>query len=262
MFEKKVVITGSSKGFGRALAEEFLRHGNRVVLNSHNAANVQRAYRELYPLYGDKCDYVVGDVSNRHDSNRIAEYAKKNMGSVDIWINNAGTNGYRRGTVLSMSEDKVQNVVETNLLGTIYGSQSALEVMEKDGILINLEGSGCDPMSSVPGYAVYESTKVGIKHFTKSLQGEMRESLFKIGTVSPGMIMTDMLTIDNSSNTLDILAPFASTPDTVAKYVYHQIEDLRDTGFRIEYLTFSRIIKVIFSMPFRKKVTREKDQLN
>ena len=229
-----------------------MRHGNRVVLNSHNAANVQRAYRELYPLYGDKCYYVVGDVSNRHDTNRIAEYAKRNIGSVDIWINNAGTNGYRRGTVLTMGEDKVKNVVQTNLLGTIYGSQAALEVMEKDGILINLEGSGCDLMSSVPGYAVYESTKVGIKHFTKSLQSEMRESLFKIGTVSPGMITTEMLTVDNSSNTLDMIAPFASTPEIVANYVYHQIEDLRETGFRIEYLTICRILQVILTLHFGK----------
>ena len=252
MLEKTVVITGSSKGFGRALAEEFLRHGNRVVLNSHNAANVQRTYRELYQVYGDKCDYVVGDVSNRHDSNRIAQYAKRSMGSVDIWINNAGTNGYRRGAVMSMTHDTVERMVQTNLLGTIYGSQSALEIMEKDGILINLEGSGCDQMSSVPGYAVYESTKVGIKHFTKSLQSEMGDSLFKIGTVSPGIVMTDMLTSDNTPEILNAVTPFVSTPDTVAKHVYKEIQNVRFTGFRIEYLTLCRILQVILTMPFRK----------
>lgn len=251
MLDKTVVITGSSKGFGKALAEEFLRHGNSVVLNSRNAGNLHKAYRELYPVYGDKCDYVVGDVSNRHDSKRVADYAKRNMGRVDIWINNAGTNGYRRGDVLTMSQDKVQSTVQTNMLGTIYGSQAALDIMEEDGMLINLEGSGCDQWSSVPGYSVYESTKVGIKHFTKCLEREMRSSLFKIGTVSPGIVMTDMLKSDNA-DIIDAITLIASSPETVAEYVYQEIQNVRASGFRIRYLTISRALRILFSIPFRK----------
>ena len=89
MFEKNVVITGSSKGFGKALAEEFLRNGSCVVINSHNASNVQRAYRELYRKYGDRCDYVVGDVANKYDSDRIAEYAKNLIAERVVTLRNS-----------------------------------------------------------------------------------------------------------------------------------------------------------------------------
>lgn len=254
MFEKNVVITGSSKGFGKALAEEFLRNGSSVVINSHNASNVQRAYRELYRKYGDRCDYVVGDVANKYDSNRIAEYAKKNFGHVDIWINNAGTNYYKRGPILSMSEEETKTIVQTNLLGTIFGSQAALDVMEKDGMLINLEGSGCDPMTSVPGYAVYESTKLGIKHFTKCLQDDMSDTLFKIGTLSPGILLTDMLLNDASPEMIRAIKLFAANPEKVAKFVYEEIETVNSSRFNIRYLTVSRVVEMLLTNHFDKKI--------
>lgn len=244
MFDKSVVITGSSRGLGKALAEEFLRNGNRVVINSHNASNLQRAYRELYSKYGQRCEYVVGDVSRKHDSERIAQHAKASFGQVDIWINNAGSNGYRRGDVMSMTDKQVRNTVETNLMGTIYGSQAALSVIEEDGILVNLEGSGCDRMTSVPGYAVYESTKLGIKHFTECLQDEMEDTLFKIGTVSPGMVTTDMLMSDLTEDMRDMISIFATTPEKQSRYIFEEICDIRSPRFRIRYLTLLRMIYI------------------
>ncbi len=128
----KVVITGSSKGIGLAFAKEFLRHGDEVVISSRTRTTIDAAVKEIKEeipnanVFGSICD-----VTKTDDIEELIDFSASKLSNIDIWINNAGTNGYMYDKLVNIPDDTIKQIVETNLLGTLYASKKVLIFMEK-----------------------------------------------------------------------------------------------------------------------------------
>lgn len=151
------------------------------------------------------------------------------MGSVDIWINNAGTNGYSFAYILDQDDKNLASVVDTNVLGVIYGSKQAIRVMasqKSPGHIFNMDGAGADG-GATPRFAAYGATKRSLEQFNKSLRAEL--SILKINNIvvhslSPGMVTTDLLMAGADTFVSKFFINcLAETPETVAEYLVPRI---------------------------------------
>ncbi len=186
-----IVVTGSTRGIGLGLAREFLRRGHKLVVTGRSDASVAKAMAELESL-GEVLGQVC-DVREMVDLRSLWDAAVARFGRVDMWINNAAlaTNHHLLDQV---SAEEISATVDTNLTGTIFGSQVALQGMlkQRGGKIYTFEGFGSDGMTN-PGLTIYGSTKCAVRYFTASLAKEYADSPVLIGSLSPGMVPTDLL---------------------------------------------------------------------
>ena len=185
--------------------------------------------------------------------------AKAHYGRIDIWINNAGINHPRRD-FWDHPPEEIYTVVDTNLIAAMYGSQVALSGMLDQGFgsLYNMEGLGSDGRR-VGGMALYSSTKYGLRYLTDSLVEETRGTPVLVGALSPGMVLTDMLTREEVRAEEDweatkrIFNILADRVEDVTPWLARQILDNERTGVRIKWLTRSKIITRFLTAPFHKR---------
>ncbi len=186
-----VVITGSSRGFGKAMAIEFQRAGACVAISSRDADAVQRAVDSLPQpanALGAACD-----VRDLNQVRTLADTAVAQFGQIDIWINNAGISpGW--GKMNDIDPARWRESFETNFFGTYHGCRAALEKMlpHKTGQIINVLGAGAT--SVAPNQSAYGTSKTAIARLTETLAKEYADSGVSIASVMPGMIWTEMLT--------------------------------------------------------------------
>lgn len=185
-----VVITGSSRGFGYAMAVEFARAGARVVLSSRDAEAVKRAVDSL-PNPGNALGMAC-DVRDLAQVRALADAAVAKFGQIDVWINNAGVSpGW--GKTLDIDPVRWRESFETNFFGTANGCRVALEKMlpRKSGHIINILGAGAK--KAAPNQSAYGTSKTAVARFTETLAQEYADSGIIINSVMPGMIWTEML---------------------------------------------------------------------
>jgi chlorophyll(ide) b reductase len=198
-----VVVTGGSKGIGYALALEFLRSGDRVVVCARDGGQVERAALELeraagLPSGSGRVHGVAADVSKPDDVRALAAFAKQRLGSVSIWINNAGTNAYRYGPLLDSDDATLARIVETNVLGVLLCCREAVRLMRDQpggGHIFNMDGAGADG-SATPRFAAYGATKRSLAQLGASVRAELKLAGISgvgIHDVSPGMVATELL---------------------------------------------------------------------
>ncbi|XP_058212977.1 chlorophyll(ide) b reductase NOL, chloroplastic isoform X3 [Rhododendron vialii] len=194
-----VLITGSTKGIGYALAKEFLKAGDNVIICSRSAERVESALQNLrgefgeLHVWGTKCDVRQGD-----DVKNLVSFAKETLDYIDIWINNAGSNAYSYKPLSEASDDDLIEVVTTNTLGLMICCREAIKMMlnqPRGGHIFNIDGAGSDGRPT-PRFAAYGATKRSVVHLTKSLQAELQMQDIKnviVHNLSPGMVTTDLL---------------------------------------------------------------------
>jgi glucose 1-dehydrogenase len=190
------VITGGSRGLGYAIAQAYSAAGAAVVIAGRSQATLDKAVGGLLNG-GARASGLAVDVGNYEQVEALAEHAVKAFGRIDIWVNNAGI-GAPFGPVIQVPPDAFVQVVNTNILGTYYGSYAALRrfVAQGSGKLINLVGRGADG-KPVPYQIAYTTSKVWVRTFTLALADETKQaSAAGIGiyAFNPGMVLTDMLT--------------------------------------------------------------------
>lgn len=187
-----VVVTGGSRGLGRGLVEAFLARGVRVVFCGRSNGSVGSLEREL-AAQSEKLLGVVADVARYADVQRLWESAIARFGAVDVWINNAGLSNVQRAFA-ELPPSELADVVGVNLLGSMNGARVAIERMtaQGHGFVYNMEGYGSDG-GTQPGMSVYGSTKRAVRYFTRSLVQETRGGPVKVGSLSPGIVVTDLL---------------------------------------------------------------------
>ena len=194
---KRIVITGSTRGIGRGLAEEFLGRGCSVAISGRTAATVAEVVAELGAVHDPA--HLTGAACDITDPERVRALwgvAAGAFGGVDIWINNAGIS-IRRKPLWEQSDDDLARVVTANLTGTLFGLKVAITEMlaQGHGQVWMTEGFGSDGATG-SGMAAYGATKRAVRYLRKAMRADLAGTAVQVGTLSPGIVVTDLLTGD------------------------------------------------------------------
>jgi NAD(P)-dependent dehydrogenase (short-subunit alcohol dehydrogenase family) len=190
--DKVVVVTGSSRGFGFAIAESMLEAGASVAVTGRSQQAVDRSLTSLQPK-GRVSGFVL-DVREEEQVYKLVEDVIQEFGRIDIWINNAGYSN-AAGMMLEMNPQDALDMFMSNDLGVLYCTQAIMRTMlpRKQGLLVNIYGQGSFLNPASPT-GLYGTTKAWITSFTRTLATELKGSGVQILGFSPGMMTTDMLT--------------------------------------------------------------------
>lgn len=185
---KTVIVTGSSRGIGEAIAEEFAKQGANIVLNARKP--IAEEMIEKLTAYGVKVETILGDVSDFEAAKNIIQKTKEVFGSIDVLINNAGIN--KDKLVMRMDEDDFDATYNVNLKGSFNMIRHALPIMLKQraGSIINI--SSVVGETGNVGQANYAASKAGVIGLTKSIAREAAPRGVTCNAITPGFIETDM----------------------------------------------------------------------
>ena len=262
---KVAVITGSTRGIGKAIAREFVREGAKVVITSSSYANVQAAVAEFPPgtVHGFVCNVI-----SMADMEQLILEATGKFGKVDCFINNAGISDPFR-SITESDPDEWGKVIDTNLKGTYNGSRAAISYFLREnrkGKVINMAGSGSDRGSNTPWISAYGSTKAAIARFTCAVAEEYRHTGISVMLLHPGLVRTGMVSADNPTIELSrqlatfntILDIFAQPPTVAAKLAVKLASSWSDskTGIYLSALHGRRKKRLLLTYPFRKIMNR------
>jgi len=187
---KNAIVTGASRGIGRAIALKLAEVGCNLVLNYRSDINsVQEVAKEIEAM-GVKAIVVQGDVSSFEEAKKIVDAAKESLGSIDILVNNAGIT--KDTLIMRMKEEDFDKVIEVNLKGAFNCIRHTVPVMikQKSGRIINI--SSVVGLSGNAGQVNYAAAKAGIIGITKSVAKEIASRGITVNAVAPGFIETDM----------------------------------------------------------------------
>lgn len=190
---KGALVTGSSRGIGRAIAEKLASEGMNVCLNCSSAASLPQTQElavELTMKYGVKSIALVANVANAEEATTLVESAHTAFGRLDVLVNNAGIT--RDGLVARMKEEDFDAVIDVNLKGTFNCCKAATKIMMKQrfGRIVNM--SSVVGVFGNAGQANYAASKAGVIGITKSLAREIASRNVTVNAVAPGFIATDM----------------------------------------------------------------------
>ena len=187
-----VVVTGSSRGYGYAIAESLLEAGAIVAITGRSQGAVNAALTSLQPK-GRVIGFIV-DVREEGQVYKLVEDVLREFGRIDIWINNAGYSS-AAGMMLDMNPQDALDMFMSNDLGVLQCTQALMHYMlpRKQGMLVNIYGNGSFLRPASPT-GLYGTTKAWITSFTRTLAVELKNSGVQILGFSPGMMTTDMLT--------------------------------------------------------------------
>ena len=189
--DKVVVVTGSTRGIGRAIAEACAGAGAGVVISSRSKPGVSNLVEEMRRA-GLQVKGFAADVSRPEDIENLFKNSLDAFGRIDVWVNNAGiAGGYR--TLGAMSPDAIKAVIDTNLLGTFYACRLLIPYfLEKGGgTIVNISGRGGHGNAS-PYQAPYGASKAAVTSLTRSLAAENKGQPISINCLFPGMVDTDI----------------------------------------------------------------------
>lgn len=188
--DKTIVVTGGSKGIGRAVCEAFAKPGMRIFFNyATDAAGAAETERRIAEAGGTGKGAQV-DVSSESDVKAFLDGVIKETGRLDILVNNAGIT--RDGLIVRMKTSDWETVIDVNLKGAFLCSKIAAKAMlkQRSGRIINI--SSVVGASGNPGQANYVAAKAGLIGFTKALAKELASRGITVNAVAPGYVETDM----------------------------------------------------------------------
>ncbi len=188
---KVMVVTGASRGLGRAIAEAAAREGAKVVLTARTASKLEEVVAGITAAGGEAVS-VPCDVADLEAVRGVARLALERLGALDVWVNNAGTSA-TYGPMVDIDVAAFDRVIDTNIRGTYYGTVTALRHFAEvgRGKLINLYGRGDD--RPVPMQAPYTASKAWVQSFTRSVAKEAEGKGYEVMAINPGLTDTDML---------------------------------------------------------------------
>jgi len=221
--EQVIVITGASSGIGLTTAKLAAKRGASVVLSSRNKRDLARAVEEIRQE-GGTAKYVVADVADPDDVERLADEAVSAFGHIDTWVNNAAVAIYGRLDEIHL-EDK-RRLFDVNFWGVVHGCRAALpRLRERGGAIINIGSVVSD--RALPLQGAYVAAKHAIKGYTDTLRMELEEEGVPVSVtlVKPASIDTPFF--EHARNYMDAPpkpAPPVYAPDVVAKVILEAAE--------------------------------------
>ena len=188
---KSAIVTGATRGIGKAIALELAKRGANVAFNYSKSADEAEKLKAEIENSGAKCYAAQCDVANTEAASAFCKHVKEEFGTVDFLINNAGIT--RDGLILRMKEDDWNQVIDTNLKGAWNFSKAVLRFMMKNetgGAIINI--SSISGVVGMQGQSNYSASKAGMIGLTKSLAKEVASRKITVNALALGMIETDM----------------------------------------------------------------------
>ena len=194
---KTAVVTGGSRGIGRAICLKLAGQGANIVLNFAGNEAAAEETRSQCEALGVRALAVKGDVADAEACNALIEKAVSEFGGVDILVSNAGVT--RDNLLMRMSDEEFQKVIDTNLKGTFHCMRAAIRPMMKKrrGRIISI--SSVVGLMGNAGQINYAASKAGVIGMTKSLAREVASRHITVNAVAPGFIKTDMTAVLSDS---------------------------------------------------------------
>lgn len=258
---KNIVITGSTRGIGLAMAKEFLKAGCNITLSGRGKTLSQSVKEELNP-YKDCYIYISCNVQHKSDLQMLWDSSKQKWGKIDVWINNAGQNAPNE-FLYETEKSYVENIISTNITGMIYGCQVAAKGMiaQKQGAIYSMEGLGSNNMIQAKTI-IYGTTKHALTYFMKGLAKEIEGTGVIAGRLSPGMMLTDFITktpngavaaIETDERFKKLFNILADKPETVAAFFIPKILANTKNNAQIAWLTNAKVAKRFLLSPIVKR---------
>lgn len=188
--DKVAIVTGGTRGIGRAIALKLADHGANIVINYRNSDKEAEELKVILEEKGVKVLTVKCDISNFEDSKNLMDKCKEVFGKIDILVNNAGIT--KDTLIMRMKEEDFDNVIDVNLKGTFNCAKHASAIMLKQrfGKIINM--TSVVGIAGNAGQVNYAASKAGVIGLTKSLAKELGSRGITVNAVAPGFINTDM----------------------------------------------------------------------
>lgn len=185
---KVAIVTGGSRGIGKATTKLLLENGCSVVINSRTQREIDSTVKELSSI--ERIVGVKADVSSSKDVKKLVDKTIKEFGRIDILVNNAGV--LHHGPLSEMTEKEWDETIDTNLKGIFLCSNEVMPYMakRKTGVIVNI-GSGASH-HAFSNLAAYSATKFGVLALTSALADEIAKYGIKVFSVCPGAVATEM----------------------------------------------------------------------
>ena len=257
---KAIVITGSTRGIGYGLAEAFLQQGCTVTVSGRKEESVDQAVEKLVQRFGRERVYGHAcDVSEPAQLQALWDSSRQVFGKVDIWISNAGI-ANPLGKLWEQPEETMESVIQTNVLGAIYSAKTALNGMFAQGYggLYTMLGFGSSGRQQ-DGLLLYGTSKAAVRYFSDGLAKEVEGTSVLVGALSPGMVVTDMMTGSRrtSPQTWErvkrVLNLLGDRVETIAPWFAKQILENQKNGVEIRWLTTGKLMWRVITSPFIKR---------
>lgn len=188
---KIAVVTGASKGIGRACALRLAKDGMTVVVNySHSDAEAAKTVEEIKTAGGDAVAYKA-DVSDLNQVKDMFKFVSDTYGRVDILVNNAGI--VRDEYLLMLTQENLDKCLDLNIKGYFYCAQQAALKMfsQKSGVIVNM--SSVSSKMALAGQSVYSATKGAVNSMTQTMAKELARKQIRVNAVCPGFVQTEMV---------------------------------------------------------------------
>lgn len=188
---KIAVVTGASKGIGRACALRLAKDGMTVVVNySHSDAEAAKTVEEIKAAGGDAVAYKA-DVSDHNQVKDMFKFVSDTYGRVDILVNNAGI--VRDEYLLMLTQENLDKCLDLNIKGYFYCAQQAALKMfsQKSGVIVNM--SSVSSKMALAGQSVYSATKGAVNSMTQTMAKELARKKIRVNAVCPGFVQTEMV---------------------------------------------------------------------
>lgn len=232
MARKTVLITGASRGIGKAIAVKFAKKGYNVIINcAHREQELLQAQKEI-ESYQVSCTAFLGDMGDLEICEQLFALIRKHYGGLDVLINNAGISYV--GLLQDMSSTDWERIIRTNLTSVFNCCKLAIPMMlsQQQGKVVNISSVWGDVGASCE--VAYSATKGGINAFTKALAKELAHSNIQVNAVACGAIDTEMNQWMAEDELIDLVEEIPTgrlgRAEEVADLVYH-------LGYKNAYLT-------------------------